>query len=95
MFFAALLFFCFRISNASTRTSVAIMSVFMVTLLVWWIWSSRSIEGRDMWQNSLAAFRRTRAVLLERVKGFNPFHTHRVLHHDHMSLNSRLGEVGV
>lgn len=71
------------------------MSVIVVTLLVWWIRARGSTEDEDVWQNSLAALRRTRAVLFERVKGFNPFHTHRVPHHDHMSLNSRLSGVRV
>jgi hypothetical protein len=70
------------------------MSVFVVTLLVWWIRAGGLTEDEDVWQNSLAALRRTRAVLFERVKGFNPFHTHHV-RRDHMSLNSRLSEVRV
>ena len=95
IFFVALLLFCFRISNASTRISAAIMSVLMTTLLVWWIRAGDSTEDEDVWQNSLTALRRARAVLLERVKKLNPFHTRRVPQHDHVTLTDRLGEVRV
>jgi hypothetical protein len=96
IFFIALLLFCFSISNASTRTFVAISSVILGTLIGWCIRTAwESTEDEDVWQNSLVVFRRTRGVLFERVKGFNPFHTHHALQHDRFSLNSRFGEVRV
>jgi uncharacterized membrane protein YccC len=94
IFFIALLLLCFNISNVPTRVFVTISSVLLATLIGWCIRTAwESTEDEDVWQNSLVVFRRTRGALFERVKGFNPFHTHHVLHHDHMSLNSRLGEA--
>jgi len=69
------------------------MSGFLVALFVWWIWSGGLNKDGDLWKKSLAALRRTRDALFERVKGFDPFHTHRAQHHDHISLNSRLGDA--
>ena len=96
IFFVALLLFCFSISNVSTRIFVTISSVLVITLIGWCIRIIRqSTEDEDVWQKSLAVLRRTRGALFERVKNFNPFHTHRFLNHDTISLNSRSGEVRV
>jgi len=95
IFFIALLLYCFNISNVTTRIFVAISSVLLATLIGWCIRTAwESTEDDDVWQNSLTVFRRTRGALFERVKGFNPFHTHRVvIHHDRITLNSRMGEA--
>jgi len=96
IFFVALLLFCFRISNLSTRIFVAIMSFLVVTLVMWCIRTAwESTEGEDVWQESLIVLRRARSNLFKRMK--NPFRTHRVLHHvpqdDHITLTERLGGV--
>jgi hypothetical protein len=95
IFFIALLLFCFSISNAPTRVFVAMMSVLMVTLIGWGIrtaWESEEDED-EVWEKSLAVFRRTRSVLFDRVKEVIPFHTRR-FPDDAITLNSR-NEGGV
>ena len=94
IFFVALLHFCFTISNALTRIFAAIASVLVTTLVGCCIWTAwESTEGNGVRHKSFVVFRRTRDALFERVKGMNPFHTHRVLHHDHISLNRQLNEA--
>jgi hypothetical protein len=103
MFSIALLFFCFTISNASTRVFVAIMSVLVATLVgccirISWDFTEDNEDGA--WQKSLAVLQRTGGVLFDRVKGFNPFHTipfptRRVPQGDHIAMTGRLGEPGV
>ena len=93
IFLVALLLFCFSISNVSTRIFVAISSVLVITLIGWCIRIIRQSTEDNVWQNSLVVLRRTPGALFERIKYFNPFHTHRVLHGDTISLNSRLGEA--
>lgn len=90
IFFVALLLFCFSISNVLTRIFVSIASVLVTTLVGWCIqivWVST--EDDEVWQKRLVVFRRTRDALFERVKAFRT----RVLHHDHISSNSRLDEA--
>ena len=93
IFFIALLLFSFSISNIQTRIFVAIMSVFMATLIGWCIRTSwESNEDYDVWEKSVVVLRRTLRALFERVKEFNPFHTGHVLQDDRITLNSRLNE---
>jgi len=96
IFFIALLLFCFRISNLGTRISVSIMSVFVVTLIMWCIWTAwESTEGEDVWRDSLVVFRRARTNLFKRVKDFRPFRRRirNVPQDGHISLTDRLGRV--
>ena len=95
IFFIALLLFCFSISNAPTRIFVAIMSVLMAALIGWGVWTAwESEEDEDeVWEKSLAVFRRTRVALFKRVKKFISFHTPRVpVPDDRITLSSRLNE---
>ncbi|KAH9985510.1 hypothetical protein BJV77DRAFT_113135 [Russula vinacea] len=97
IFFIALLLFCFSISNAPTRIFVAIMSVLMAALIGWGVWTAwESEEDEDeVWEKSLAVFRRTRVALFKRVKKFISFHTPRVplaVSDDRITLSSRLNE---
>ena len=71
------------------------MSVLVVTLLVWWNRASWEWDEGDVWKSSLVVLRRTGTILLERMKGLNPFHTRRVPQHDHVTLSDQLGEVRV
>ncbi|KAF8474433.1 hypothetical protein DFH94DRAFT_131009 [Russula ochroleuca] len=92
IFFIALLLFCFKISNVSTRIFVAMMSVLVATLIGWCIRTAwESSDDDDVWENSLAVLRRTRVALFKRVKEFIPFHTRRVPV-DRITLNSGLNE---
>ncbi|KAH9989672.1 hypothetical protein BJV77DRAFT_1069397 [Russula vinacea] len=97
IFFIALLLFCFSISNHSTRIFVAMMSVLIATLIGWCIWTSwdsKEDDEDDVWESSLAVFRRARVTLFGRVKEIIPYHTRRVPN-DSITLNSRLNESGV
>ena len=75
IFFIELLLFCFSISNHSTRIFVAIMSVLVAALIGWGVWTAwESEEDEDeVWEKSLAVFRRTHVALFERVKKFIHF----------------------
>ena len=96
IFFVALLFFCFSISNASTRIFVAIMSVLVITFIVWCIRAAWEFtEDEYVWQNSVVVLQRTCALLLKPVKQLNPFHTRRLQQHDLITLNGRLDGVRV
>jgi len=65
-FFIALLLLCFTISNRATRISVLIMSVLVVSLIVWCIRTAwQSTEGEDLWRDSLVVLRRTRDNLFK------------------------------
>jgi hypothetical protein len=90
IFFIALLLFCFSISNAPTRIFVAMMSVLMVALMGWGIWTAWESEDDEdeVWEKSLAVFRRTRVALFERVTKFISFHTRHVPD-DSITLSSR------
>jgi len=93
LFFIALLLFCFSISNCATRIAVTIMSVLVVTLIIWCIWTAwESTEGEDVWRDSLTVFRRTRDNLFKSVKNFNPFRT-RSVPRLHITLADRGGRV--
>ena len=93
IFFIGLLLFCFSISNPLTRIFVAISSVILAALIGWCIRTAwESTEDEDLWRDSLVVLRRTRGVLFERVKKFNPFLTRQVPQRDRISLN-RLGRV--
>ena len=98
IFFIALLLFCFRISNLATRISVTIMSVLVATLIILCIRTAwESTDSKDVWQESLTVFRRTRSELFKRVKDFNPFRLLRVPRHVpqhvHITLVDRMGGV--
>ena len=71
------------------------MSVLVVTLLVWWNRASWEWDEGDVWQSSLVVLRRTGTILLERMKGLNPFYIRRVPQHDRVTLSDQLGEVRV
>jgi hypothetical protein len=91
------LFFCFTISNTSTRVFVAIMSVIVAVLIVFCIrisWDFTEDGDGDVWQKSVVVFRRTGGVLLDRVKGFHPIHTRRAPQDDHIAMTG-LGEARV
>ena len=67
-FFVALLLFCVKISNTSTRTVVSVMSVVVVVLIMCCIritW--KPTEDYEVWHESLVALRRTRNDLFQRV----------------------------
>ena len=71
IFFIALLLFCFTISNTSTRISVALISVFAVSLVVWCIrTTSVATEGFSVWHVSLVVLQRACKDHLRRVKQF-------------------------
>ena len=98
IFFIALLLFYFGISNLATRISVSITSVVVTTLIIWCIRTTwESIEGEDVWRDSLIVFRRARSNLFNRVKDFNPFRGRRVPRYVsqdvHITLADRLGRV--
>ena len=79
IFFIAMLLFCFKISNVSTRLFVAIVSALVATLIGWCIRTAWvSSDDDDVWKNSLVVLRRTRGALVDCVKEFNPFYTRRV-----------------
>jgi hypothetical protein len=68
IFFVALLLFCVKISNTSTRTVVSAMSVVVAVLIMCCIritW--RPTEDYEVWHESLVALRRTRNDLFKRV----------------------------
>ncbi|KAF8474432.1 hypothetical protein DFH94DRAFT_855629 [Russula ochroleuca] len=93
IFFIALLLFCFSISNILSRIFIAIVSVLVITLIIWSIrtaWDSAE-HNDDVWYKSLVVFRRARVALFERVKEFIPFHTRRVPV-DRITLNSGVNE---
>jgi hypothetical protein len=97
MFSIALLLFCFTISNVSTRIFVAIMSVFVATLIGWCLRISlEAIGGRYLWRESLVVLRRASRILFKRVKRLNPFHTRRatrVPQDDHITLTGQLRHI--
>ena len=98
IFSIALLLFCFKISNLATRISVSIMTALVATLVIWCIRTSwESTEGEDVWQDSLAVFRRTRGNLIKRLKDCISFRTRRVQRHviqdNHITLTDRVGRV--
>ena len=96
VFFIALLLFCVTISNSLTRIFVAISSFLVVALVGGCIWTAwGSAENDQIWQISLSAFRRTRGVLSERVKGLDLFHTRRASDGGNITSTDRQGEVGV
>jgi hypothetical protein len=73
------------------------MSVLIATLIGWCIWTSwdsKEDDEDDVWESSLAVFRRARVTLFGRVKEIIPYHTRRVPN-DSITLNSRLNESGV
>jgi hypothetical protein len=68
IFFVALLLFCVKISNTSTRTVVSAMSVVVAVLVMCCIritW--KPTEDYEVWHESLNALRRTRNDLFKRV----------------------------
>ena len=71
------------------------MSVLMAALIGWGVWTAwESEEDEDeVWEKSLAVFRRTRVALFKRVKKLISFHTPRVpVPDDRITLSSRLNE---
>ena len=74
------------------------MSVLMATLVIWCIRTAReSTEGKDVWQDGLTVFRRSRSDLFQRLRDFNTFRSRRVPRNvpqnDHITLTDRLGRV--
>jgi hypothetical protein len=69
IFSIALLLLCFTISNAPTRSFVAVMSVLMTAVVLWCIRTAwDTTDDIDVWHNNLFALRRTRDSLFKRVK---------------------------
>ncbi len=78
-FFIALLLLCFTISNRATRISVLIMSVLVVSLIIWCIRTAwESTECEDVWQDNLVVLKRTRDNLFKRVRNLIHFAPSRV-----------------
>lgn len=68
IFFVALLLFCVKISNTSTRTVVSVMSAIIAVLIMCCIriaW--KPTEDYEVWHESLVALRRTRNGVFKRV----------------------------
>jgi len=101
-FFIALLFFCFTISNTSTRAFVAVVSVVVAVLIIWciqlaWI----STQDLYVWHNSKLVLRRTRDDLVKRIKELgqdiiSPFSSRRTpeVAHSVQAMTERQGDFG-
>ena len=72
------------------------MSVLVAALIGWGVWTAWESENYEdeVWEKSLAVFRRTRAALFGRVKEFILFHMNhtRRVPVDRFTLNSQLNE---